>query len=239
MNNSYLTIFFIVVVAMFQACTSDDKKSGSISVEHTDDYQQYYYGSDSIYPYALVFQDSAYPIDERFVRYIQIDKNDTNKLIIERYNASLRIYEGVTLDIDNNLEILDHMMVDAQGIKRTSGFKSTTFFPLKKDEQIIFKTDFPSHLDSIVMIYEARKHIDEVALEKEINGKNHSVIKVRDSIFVSMVNTYTGEGSTQSGIVDSYYAKGIGLVQWGDHEGSINYLWTKTLKDDLWEKLNE
>jgi hypothetical protein len=186
-------------------------------------------------PYVYAFLDESNPLSERFFRYINLEKDGQKVLVIEMYNQTFRIFEGFTL-ADNSFEIIDHMKVDREGIKRSSKITKNEYFPKNLDDQSVFIADFPSHLDSIIMIYESRKNIVETDLEMDVLGDKLPAIKVMDSVRVHMVNVRTKAASTQEAPIYRYYAKGIGQVRFEGVGTDVQYNLNKVLTESWWRK---
>ena len=232
MNKLYFVFFSSLLFCGLQSCSEViDGKEQSMT---NKDYREYFYPTDSVIPYIYAYQDEKAPLDERFHRMYSLEENDSTFFVIERFNSSFRIFEGYTFYLENNLMVQNHMMVDGNGIKRSSRLQKNTFFPLNKGEQVIFLANFPSHIDSTIIVYESRKTIIEDELEINVLGKDYKAINVRDSIQVSLVNLYNKKTASEFTVTNNYYAKGLGLVKWGDLEEEVCYELKKILTDNWW-----
>lgn len=187
-------------------------------------------------PYIYAFQDKFNPISERFFRYVTMEKDGDDLFVIEMYNDALRIFEGFTLDRSSNFKIIDHMKVDRKGLKRKSNMLKTQYFPNDFNDQSVFIVDFPSHLDSVIMVYESRKNIIATGVEIQIMGKKVNTIKLIDSVRVHMVNTYTQKTSTQVAPIYRYYAEGKGQVRFEGVDTDVQYNLVKILPDSWWSE---
>lgn len=200
-------------------------------------YDDYFYPTDSLKPFVYAYRDDKHPLDERFHRiYSKYNANDSLTIVIERYNASFRIFEAFTLNVDENFNVLDHMMVDGDGVKRKNRVSSRPYFPTKKNKQIKFVTDFPAPVDSLVIVMESIRTVVEDDLIINVLGKDYAAINVRDTILLHFVNPTTKEVRENMQVTNNYYAKGLGLVQWGDVEEEVVYKLQRILSNRWWEE---
>lgn len=229
-NSAFLLIVFFVLAA----CSNTDEKKGNDSKEEpAEGIWDYFYPREDE-PYIYAFQDKYNPISERFFRYISMPQDDREVFVIELYNETLRIFEGFTLEPSDNFVISDHMKVDREGIKRSSKITKSAYFPADFDDQAVFIADFPSHLDSIIMVYESRKSVVAKDVKIEVMGKKLETIQLIDSVRVHMVNTYTKATSTQEAPIYRYYAKGMGQVRFEGVDTEVQYNLQRILPDSWW-----
>lgn len=247
--------FFVLLSLYFistTACSDDNSTSKNIEQKNTkatkakkEDFskgnledvklEEYFYPTDSLEPYIYAFQEKNNPIDEKLHRHITKENDDGDTVfIIERYNSNFKIFEGFTLDLNESLKILDHMMVDKNGIKRSSRLTKDEYFPKNIEEQSKFIADFPSHLDSIIMVYESRKHVEKTGVEITVLGEQKEAITIIDSINVHMVHVANKKRSTQKVVSRLYFAKGMGLVSFGDTDGEVTYELKRIFSNEWW-----
>jgi len=231
-------IFVTLIITIFVvSCKDHDSDSGQENKDSKTqvvDYENYFFPSDSLIPYIYVFQGTHNPLDEKFFRIYRLQDNKDTSLVVERYNANFRITEGFTHDLTDSLKLSDYMIVDGDGIKRKANVLSERTFPLGLNEVSYFVSDFPSFIDSLTMIYESKRNIAEIDIRKEVLGDTVDAIRVVDSVKVHMVNPFTKESSTKSVVTNRYYAKGLGLVEWGSDELDVHYRLTKILPNEWW-----
>ena len=207
----------------------------SQEIDNSKSYWEYFYPIDSIEPYIYGYQDANNPIDERLHRFIVMEDDDGDSvLIIERYNSNFRIFEGFTLNILEDFKIKDHMMVDKDGIKRSSRLSKTQYFPKNLGDQSIFLADFPSHIDSVIMFYESKKHIDETDLIVDVLGEEVEAISVIDSITVRLVHIGAMKENVQKVISRLIFAKNFGLVRFHDTDNETNFKLRRIFSDAWW-----
>lgn len=226
-------LFFLLLVSCKDNSTENSEKL-NVSKDEDVKYQEYFFPSDSLIPYIYVFQGSHNPLDEKFFRVYRLQNDKDTSLVVERYNANFRITEGFTHDLTDSLKLSDYMIVDGDGTKRKANVLSSRTFPLSKDDVSYFVADFPSHADSLTMIYESKKSVAESGIKKDVLGESVDALRVVDSVKVHLVNPYTKESNTKLVVTNRFYAKGYGLVEWGSDELDVHYRLRKILTDEWW-----
>jgi hypothetical protein len=223
----------LVLLLLFSGCWNISKDSK----KRSNYYDEYFYPIDSLKPFIYAYRDDKRPLDERFHRiYSTYNKNDSLNLVIERFNSSFRIFEAFTVNVDEHFNVLDHMLVDSDGIKRKNRVSSRAYFPTKKNKCVKFVSDFPAPVDSLVIVYESIRTVIEDKLVMEVMGKEYAAINVRDTIILHLVNPRTKEVRDNITVTNNYYAKGLGLVKWGDVDGEVVYELQKILSNRWWEE---
>lgn len=231
-----MRILYLIVVLMVlvSACDNagDNKEGGKIRKDYVD----YFYPTDSLIPFIYVFQDKNDPLNEKIQRIYRMESPSDTILVVEHFNANFRITEGYSFDV-NNFQIVDHMIVDGDGLKRKAKLSSNSFFPLNKGELSYFISDFPSHLDSITMVYQSKKGVSDADYKIDVLGESIPALLIKDTVSITMANVFNQKGSTRSFIIDRVYAKGYGLVRWSSEDGSIVYNLEKILNNQWWEEV--
>ena len=225
---------FITIAVLISACTTSEDNKGSGNVK--SDYADYFYPTDSIIPFIYVYQDQNNPLNEKIHRIYRLENQKDTTLTVEYFNADFRITEGFSFDIHSFL-VKDHMVVSGDGLKVKTKLTSTSFFPLSKDDQTLFVSDFPSHLDSISMVNVSKTVISNADYQIEVLGEMVPALLVTDSTTWTMVNVYTQQGSSKKAVINRVYAKGYGLVQWSSSDGSIVYNLKKIHSNKWWEEV--
>lgn len=234
-----LFISIMIVSVVIVSCNgnhSNENRNLVNSKKEAISYDEYFFPSDSVIPYIYVYQGTHNPLDEKFFRIYRLQNNQDTSLVVERYNANFRITEGFTHDLTDSLKLSDYMIVDGDGIKRKANVLSDRTFPLGLNDVSYFVADFPSHTDSLTMIYESKKNIAEVNLKRDVMGDTLNVLKVIDTLRVHLVNPLTKQSNSKLVVTNRYYAKGYGLVEWGSDELDIHYRLTKILSDEWWSE---
>ncbi|HLW30044.1 MAG TPA: hypothetical protein VKX29_04240 [Brumimicrobium sp.] len=227
-----ILILIIILVTTFSACNNSEKRDAEIEKDYVD----YFYPTDSLIPFIYVFQDENDPLNEKIQRIYRLESPTDTNLVVEYFNANFRITEAFSYSIDSFL-VNDHMIVDGDGLKRKAKVTSNSFFPLIRDKYAHFISDFPSHLDSIALVYQSKKSIINDDYKIELFGKTLPAVLVKDSVIITFVNTFTKQGSSQNAVVNRVFAKGYGLVQWSSDDGAIVYDLKRILNNDWWQEV--
>lgn len=229
----YAIIVSLIIVSCNENESSEKQTLASLNKEEIN-YGDYFFPSDSLIPYIYVFQGSHNPLDEKFFRIYRLQDHQDTTIVVERYNANFRITEGFTHDLTDSLKLSDYMIVDGDGLKRKANVLSDRTFPLGINDVSYFVADFPSHNDSLTMIYESKKNVAEVDLRRNVLGDTVNVIKMIDSVRVHLVNPRTKQSDSKLIVTNRYYAKGYGLIEWGSDELDIHYHLKKILSNEWW-----
>lgn len=232
-------IGLLIVSVFFVSCDRNEtNKERDLANKESEviDYADYFFPSDSLIPYIYVYQESHNPLDEKFFRIYRLQNNQDTSLVVERFNANFRITEGFTHDLTDSLKLLDYMIVDGDGIKRKANVLSDRTFPLGLNDVSYFVADFPSPTDSLTMIYESKKSIADVNLQRDVFGKTVDALRVIDSVRFHLVNPLTKQSNTKLVVTDRFYAKGYGLIEWGSNGLDVHYRLSKILSNEWWSE---
>lgn len=226
---SLLIGFLTIIIAVFVSCSSNDgdNRSGSLT--------SYFFPQDSIEPYIYVYADEKRPVDEKFYRIYTLKTKEKHHLVVERFNANFRITEGYTYDLDDSLNVVDHMIVDAYGKKRRAHLSEDELFPLSFENPSIFISDFPAHIDSLMGVYKSKKRVID-SMDYSLFDSSTSAIKVVDDVTLSFVNPSTQEGSSNSVEIHRIYAKGFGLTEWYTPDEKVHFKLKRILSNDWWKE---
>lgn len=225
-------ILFLLSTALFLvSCGNSVEKQ-----EKETSYLEYFYPTDSLVPFIYVFQNSKVAMDEKVLRIYRAETSEDTSLVVEFYNSDLKITEGYTHDLMDQLKVIDHMIVDGDGKKRQAKLTANTFFPRNKDDKTQFISDFPSHLDSITMIYQSKRRVLDENKTVKVLGKDVEAIVIEDSVKVLFADPYTQKSSAQSVMITRTFAKGYGMVRWSANNEEIVYELEKILTNKWWEE---
>ena len=227
-------LFLFTIVLSLVSCTNTAEKT-----ESETSYLEYFYPTDSLIPFIYVFQNSKNPLDEKIQRIYRSETDDVTGLVVEYFNADMKITEGYTHDLNDGLKVIDHMIVDGDGKKRKAKLTTNTFFPLSKDEETMFISDFPSHLDSITMIYQSKRRVLEENKTVNVLGEQVKALIIEDSVKVLFANPFTQKSSAQSVMITRTFAKGYGLVKWSANNEEIVYELKSILTNEWWDEYGQ
>lgn len=203
----------------------------------TGELASYYYTNIDKKPQIYVYADSLNPVAEQIERVYHLLEDSTLQLVIEKYNAQLRIKEAYSLKLDDSLRFFDHMIVDRTAKKRKAKVEADRYFPLTKTEVTNFVSHFPGVMDSTVMINDVKSHYVRGPFKMNVLGEEKDVILVKDTVTWIQVNPATNLGNTNKGVIDRYYAKEMGLVAYGSEDGTIMYNLQRILKEEEWQAI--
>ncbi|RYM35105.1 hypothetical protein ERX46_06935 [Brumimicrobium glaciale] len=229
-------LFIISALLLIVSCESSVDEKEQIA-EST--YANFFYPTDSLIPYIYVFSNVNEPLDEKVLRIYRTESATDTSLIVEFYNSDLKITEGYTHDLTENFKVVDHMIVDGDGLKRQAKLSSFTFFPKNNEDKTQFISDFPSHLDSISMIYQSKRRVLEEDKMVNVLGDNVPAIIIEDSVKVLFANPFTKKSSAQSVMITRTFAKGYGMVRWSADNEKIVYELTKILPNKWWDEFGQ
>ena len=228
----YLNIFLL---AMLTISTISCSNEGAEKNESDSDLTEYFFPSDSVKPYVYVYAEENNPIDEKIYRIYHLSTPDKEHLIVERYKPNFRITEGYTHDLAADLNVVDHMVVDAQGMKRKAHITENSWFPTTDDDVSVFISDFPAHLDSLICVYKSKKsHVN--SMDYKILGEETKAIEISDETTYSFVDPDSQKGSSNTIEIIRIYAKGFGLTEWYTKDKRIHYKLKRILSNEWWKE---
>jgi hypothetical protein len=223
------TLFFLLVVATtLSSCGS--KQSSS-------EFEEYFYPIDAPTKF-YVYRDVANGLEEQIHRIYTLTDSYGKHLIVEIYTGDGRIIEAYNYNVDS-LDLLDHMVVNAQGKKQKAEILKNTYFPSSENHQTYFASRFPGIYDSTFILREVKRKLKQGGQKKmEIMQEgNEDVLVFSDYIRQSLFNPYTHKENVVEGKALSYYAEGYGLVEWHDVKNKVHYKLEQVLDEKEGVKL--
>ncbi|MGB0933009.1 MAG: hypothetical protein ACPGU5_01935 [Lishizhenia sp.] len=225
-------LFFLV--ALISACNSTDKSSNENAL-----FSDYFYPNRDKTPVIYVYQDSVNGLNEKFFRTYTTKGEDQDYFNVERYTADFRITEAYQYSLKDSLLINDHMVVDAYGEKRKAKLNANFLLPKTLNDESFFSSNFPSQLDSVIMIYDVKSSVINPTYPVVFDGKTYDGIMVRDSIKYQVFNPITKKAKSTVVAQNSIYAKGIGLYSYGSVKNTILFQLQKILTEEEWRVVKE
>ena len=227
-----VTFLLLALFAVSCKTTNDDGLSDTLFAE-------YFYPNRDKTPVVYVYQDSVNGLNEKFFRTYVTTGEDQNFYNVERYTSDFRITEAYQYGLKDSLRINDHMVVDAYGEKRKAKVNARYLLPRTLNDESFFSSNFPSQLDSVVMIYEVKSTVINTKYSVDFDGKSHDAIQVRDSIKYQVFNPITKKAKSTVVAQNSIYAKGIGLYSYGSVKNTILFKLQKILTEEEWQMVKE
>ena len=161
-------------------------------------------------PLVYVYSLNNNPLTETFLKITTGNSKSGKIMMLETYNSDMVFVEGLTLDINNGLSVLNHS-VASQGTKFESNITKKEFIPVNDKDTSAFIVDFPTENDSIVMLIERyQAYGDKYNLN--IMDSISNCLEIKEFWRVTSMNVATRKENERSFDVSSFYAKGIGKV---------------------------
>jgi hypothetical protein len=224
-------LFFGIVIFSIHSC-----KEAENNEVISDNYRDYFFPTDSLVPYVYVFRDDNAPLDERFFRMYRLQNETDSSFVVERFNSTFRITEGFTYSLNDSLTVIDHMIVDRDGLKRRTKLTEQYNFPVLAGTVARFTVDFPGVIDSTVIVQDSKKHVFDADFTYVLFGKEVPALLVKDTIRMYELNQNSKEVRESVFVTDNIYAKGYGLVEWGTEDKLIVYSLRTILSDKWWSE---
>lgn len=173
--------------------------------------------------YFYVYRDVKNGLEEQIHRIYKVEDSYGEHLVVEVYTGEGRIIEAYNY-LTDSLQLIDHMVVNAQGKKQKADLIKNTYFPLASEETY-FATRFPGFYDSTFILREVKrtKQKEWKEMKLDLLDQEVPVIQFKDKIRQSLFNPFEHKENVVEGIAFSYYAKGMGLVEWHDKNKKIHY----------------
>jgi hypothetical protein len=239
MKLGLLTVFSFLFFACSQSETDTSDVNRSELISKKDgmfNVKDYFFPSDSIDPYIYVYADENKPLDEKIFRIYTLKTADKHQLVVEKFNASFRITEGFTYDLDDFLNVIDHMVVDRDALKRKAHLTSSALFLSDTTTKAVFVSDFPAHVEPYTAIYKSTKMYKSRIDDYEVLERKTEAIEVNNEIVLSFVDTESKDGEAKGVNVTEVYAEGLGLTEWYTENKSIHYKLKRILTNDWWKE---
>jgi hypothetical protein len=211
-------IFFLFIIAL-TACKNEPSKV---------DFASYFYPvlkDDKFY----IYRDVLHGLDEQIHRIYSLEDSKGKHLIVEVYSADGRITEAYNYS-QETLLLDDHMVVDADGKKRQAELLRNDMFPANKEHQTYFATRFPGLADSTVIVYEMQNRPAETKQAKrKVMDEEREVLFLTEDYRFAIVNPFTQLENANEFVLNRYFAKDLGLVEWHDKKMSRHFVLEQVL----------
>ena len=222
-----LTSFLLVILIL--SCGSKEQ------TKSTHPLANYFYPySES--PQIYLYRDVANGLEEEFHRVYSLKDQEGQHIIVERYASDGRILEALNYNVDS-LDVQDHMVVNFKQEKTKAKLYKTKLFPLNKDEQTWFATKFQGINDSTLFLKELKRNLVRQDVLKEIMEEESSCLEFHDIIRQTLLNQFTKKENMIEAEQISYFAEGIGLVEWHSLNKKVHFRLEQILNQDEWLKI--
>lgn len=215
------TLFaFCLVLVVVSACTSAVKEDGAENLVSTNVYGDYFYSYDTI-PKIYVYRNITNGLEEIFHRVFSIEDTEGNHIVVEIYSDDGRILEALNYNLDS-LDLMDHMVVDTNNIKRKAELFKNKMIPTDKKSRADFASRFAGIMDSTLFLKEISR-VYQKELKLDVLGKQTEAVAFQDDIRITLFNPFTRMEDVKETRSFAYFAKGYGLVEWHSENKLAHY----------------
>ena len=222
-----LTSFLVVILLL--SCGSNEQ------IKSTHPLANYFYPY-SKSPQIYLYRDVANGLEEEFHRVYSLNDQEGQHIIVERYASDGRILEALNYNVDS-LDVQDHMVVNFKQEKTKAKLYKTKLFPLNKEEQTWFATKFQGINDSTLFLKELKRNLVRQDVLKEIMEEESSCLEFHDIIRQTLLNPFTKKENMIEAEQISYFAEGLGLVEWHSLDKKVHFRLEQILNQDEWLKI--
>ena len=206
------------VLALF-ACGENTAKQ-AIAPQSENEFYAYFYPYDTI-PKVYVYRNIADGLEEQFHRVFSLNDSEGEHIVVETYTDDGRLTEALNYNLDS-LDLIDHMVVDRNQENKKGVLFKHRLIPMDRTSEAEFASRFPGVYDSTFFLKEiTRKFSKEQQLDVMSERKN--VVVFKDEIRLTLFNPWTKMEDVREGEAVSYYAEGIGLVEWHTPNKAAHY----------------
>jgi len=224
------TLFIVCLLLIgISACTSTEAEDGANELVSTNIFGDYFYPYDTI-PKIYVYRDVSSGLEEIFHRVFSIEDTEGNHIVVEIYSEDGRILEALNYNLDS-LDLMDHMVVDTNNIKRKAELFKNKMMPTNKTSRADFASRFAGIMDSTLFLKEiSRAYLKETKLA--VLGKDIATVKFQDDIRITLFNPFSRLEDVKETRSFAYFAKGYGLVEWHSENKLAHYRLEKILSQE-------
>lgn len=210
-----MRLLAILSLLLTIASCSDNKKS-------TSDYEEFFYPINKETSF-YVYRDIKNGLNEQIHRVYTLEDSYGEHLIVEVYTGDGRIIEAYNYNTDS-LNLIDHMVVNAQGKKQKAELLRNTYFPADAETEAYMASRFPGIYDSTFILREVKRKVAKnPTTSADVMGDKMDVLVCNDYIRQSMFNPFQHKENVVEGHAKAYFAKGLGLVEWFDEKDNIHF----------------
>ncbi len=219
---------FLVVILLLSCGSKEQIKSTHPLVSYFYPYSET--------PQIYLYRDVANGLEEEFHRVYSLKDQEGQHIIVERYASDGRILEALNYNVDS-LDVQDHMVVNFKQEKTKAKLYKTKLFPLNKENQTWFATKFQGINDSTLFLKELKRNLVFQDVLKEIMEKESSCLEFHDRIRQTLLNPFTKKENMIEAEQISYFAEGLGLVEWHSLDKKVHFRLEQILNQDEWLKI--
>ncbi|MBM3164276.1 MAG: hypothetical protein FJZ80_02335 [Bacteroidetes bacterium] len=200
--------------------------------ESSHPYAQYFYPVLET-PKIYVYRDVIGGLEEQFHRVYCVQDAAGKHLIVERYASDGRILEALNFNVDS-LDVQDHMVVNRDQKKTKATLYKTTYFPWEKNSRTWFASKFEGVMDSTLILREMKRSILKSSVRLEVLGEDTPCMLMVDSNRFTLINPFLKSEKSLTENSNSYYAEGIGLVEWKGTNNKVHFKLEQIMSQETW-----
>jgi hypothetical protein len=208
-------IYFIFSLFLFcvllGACSSND-----VASKHP--YANYFYPILDE-PKVYVYRDIIGGLEEQFHRVYSVKDHLGHHVVVERYASDGRILEALNFNVDS-LNIQDHMVVNRNQKKTKAFVYKTSYFPWHKT----------------LILQELKRNILSENVFIDVMGEQTKAVKYKDYTKFTLINPFTKTEKVMGLPSYTYYADGVGLVEWKSNGNKVHFKLEQIMDQADWLK---
>lgn len=187
-------------------------------------------------PKIYVYRDIIGGLDEQFHRVYTVKDHLGQHMVVERYASDGRILEALNFNFDS-LDVQDHMVVNREQKKKQAMVYKTKYFPWTKKEQSWFATKFEGVLDSTLILQEIKRKVFREEKTHDVMGEQIPCLVFKDNTKFTLINPFQKTEKTMEYPSISYYAEGVGLVEWKSKGNKVHFKLEQIMSQEDWLKI--
>lgn len=228
-NKFFRLLAFGLILIAISGCNDND------TLESKHPYVQFFYPFNNE-PKIYVYRDIIGGLDEQFHRVYSVKDHLGQHIVVERYASDGRILEALNFNVDS-LDIQDHMVVNRDQKKNKAYVYKTKYFPWNKKDIGWFASKFEGVLDSTLILQELKRNVLKDSEFIDVMGEQVKCIKYEDKTTFTLINPFTKSEKVMKMNSYTYYAEGIGLVEWKSSGNKVHFKLEQIMTQDDWLKI--
>ena len=186
-------------------------------------------------PKIYLYRDVARGLEEEFQRVYGIKDSKGKHIIVERYSSDGRLVEALNYNLDS-LQVFDHMVVDRFRKKESALIYKNELFPFDLKKESWFASKFKGVVDSTLILREVKRKFSK-KLEIQVMEENKQALKFNETIRLTVINPFTKKEESRSAKAVTYFAEGVGMVEWHSPNKKVHFRLEQILSQEKWVQI--
>ncbi len=182
-----------------------------------------------------LYRDVARGLEEEFHRVYGIEDKEGKHIVVERYASDGRILEALNYNLDS-LKVFDHMVVDRYRKKERALIYKNELFPFQLEKQAWFASKFKGVVDSTLILREVKRTFQKKKRMLVMEEEKETLV-FKDMIRLTVINPFTKKEESNTAKSVTYFAEGVGLVEWHSPTKSVHFRLEQILSQEKWVKI--